>query len=39
MARSEAKELEDIPLDTVGTLIASVPPEELIERMKASRRK
>jgi hypothetical protein len=33
------KTLEDIPLGAVGKLIASMPPEELIERMKASRRK
>ena len=33
------KSLDDIPLDVVGKLIASVPPEELIEKMeKATRR-
>lgn len=30
------KKLEDIPLDTVGKLIASTKPAELIERMEAA---
>lgn len=33
------KKLEDLPLDTVGKLIASTKPEELIERMEAAHRK
>lgn len=33
------KSLDDIPLDAVGKLIASTPPEELIERMEAAKRK
>lgn len=33
------KKLEDIPLDTVGKLIKSTKPAELIERMESAHRK
>lgn len=32
------KSLDDLPLETIGKLIASMPPEELIEMMEASRK-
>ncbi len=31
--------LEDLPLDAIGKVIASMPPEALIERYEASRKK
>ena len=33
------KRLEDVPLDTVGRLIASTPPEALVARYEAARQK
>jgi uncharacterized protein YdhG (YjbR/CyaY superfamily) len=33
------RRLEDLPLDVVGRTIASTPPEELIRRYEASRRR
>jgi Domain of unknown function (DU1801) len=33
------KSLDDLPLDAVGTLIASIPPEKLIEKMEAARKR
>lgn len=33
------KKLEDVPLDAIGKVIASMPPEALIEKMEAARRR
>jgi uncharacterized protein YdhG (YjbR/CyaY superfamily) len=33
------RKLEDVPLDVIGDVVASVPPETFIERYEASRRK
>ena len=33
------RKLEDIPLDAIGKIIASTPPEELIEKMEAAKKK
>ena len=33
------KELDDLPLDVIGQVIASTPPDKLIERVEAARRK
>lgn len=33
------KKLDDLPLDVIGTVIASTPPDRLIKRVEAIRRK
>lgn len=33
------KKLDDLPLDVIGKVIASTPPDKLIERVEAARRK
>ena len=33
------KEVEDLPLDAIGKIVASIPPEEMIRLAEAARRK